>query len=482
MAMDRILSFLPSIEAMGSLAYGIIALGAFLESLAFVGLVVPGGLMVVFGGFLCARGVLAFPALFGVALAASMAGETASFFAGRQAHRFLAPDSRVFRSVLYMNARAFFRTFGPLSLVAGRFIGPMRGVTPFVAGFSRMGRARFFAWTLAASAAWSLAFPLLGFVFGNAWERMNRWSAGGGFVLFAVILALAARWAWRRFARGRLPALRDTAALFLGDVSRASGLARAASWADRRFPGAFAFLGARFSAKRHTGRALTISVLALAALAWGFFLLARAVQSGATAHADLAVVRFLEAFRTPGLLAFFWRVSLAGRWPMAVGIAGFATVLFLARGRRRFVLPLWAALGLAQLSTNLAKLHYARPRPPTSYYALDSLSFPSGHASSAAALYGFLALAFLATRKAGRAPATLLPALAILLMGASRLVLGVHFPTDVAAGFLVGLFWALAAAFLAQSPLRLPPFPKGGRGGVARGPGALFRLPTWGRL
>ncbi|MBU2488986.1 MAG: LssY C-terminal domain-containing protein, partial [Proteobacteria bacterium] len=219
----------------------------------------------------------------------------------------------------------------------------------------------------------------------------------------------------------------------------------------------------------------------------GFFLLARAVGSGATAKADLMAVRFLEAFRSPGILEFFWRITLAGRWPLAVGIAGFATVLLLARGRRGFVLPLWAAMGLTQLSSALAKIHYARPRPPTAFYEVSSLSFPSGHASAAAALYGFLAISWVLTRKTGRVPAVLLAALAMALMGFSRLVLGVHYPSDVLGGFLVGLFWVTAAGGLAASPAwrRRWETPSRGMGktrawlAVGAAGAALFAMGAW---
>jgi undecaprenyl-diphosphatase len=92
-----------------------------------------------------------------------------------------------------------------------------------------------------------------------------------------------------------------------------------------------------------------------------------------------------------------------------------------------------------------------RPRPnqvvePLDPWVSDSFSFPSGHAMSSMAIYltlGIL-LAHVAPNRAVARFTVLTAAALALAIGFSRMYLGVHYPTDVLAGWLAGLFWALA--------------------------------------
>jgi len=127
-----------------------------------------------------------------------------------------------------------------------------------------------------------------------------------------------------------------------------------------------------------------------------------------------------------------------------------AAVLAVLIARRRFR---WAAylaitsLGGALLNQSL-KFHYLRQRPDLSAAVLDAMgySFPSGHAMSGTIILG--ALAYLAARSIQdwRSKSAAFAALATLALaiGTSRLYLGVHWASDVGAGFAAGLLWVTA--------------------------------------
>lgn len=194
--------------------------------------------------------------------------------------------------------------------------------------------------------------------------------------------------------------------------------------------------------------------MAAAACFCGFAALAAAVPGGATLGFDRAL---LLALRAPGdaadPLGPEW-LEKAARDLTSLGsvfvlcllaAAGVGVLLRMERGRAAvFVL---ASTGGALLLSRLAKDLVDRPRPdlvPHGDMAL-SASFPSGHAMLSAATY--LTLAGVATRmladpRPGRCAIVL--ALALTgLVGASRVHLGVHWPTDVIAGWLGGAGWAL---------------------------------------
>ena len=184
------------------------------------------------------------------------------------------------------------------------------------------------------------------------------------------------------------------------------------------------------------------AALGLLAFAW----IAARVRLGATQAFDDAVLRWLGAHQRPWLAAAMLEITFLGTGTV-VGMISVVAGLFLALTRQRTAawLLVWATLGGLVLNT-LLKLGFDRPRPQLFAWGTHAAttSFPSGHAMSAAVVYGTVALlaARLTTRRGVRAAVIAAAALLALLVAFSRLYLGVHYPTDVIAGLVVGAAWA----------------------------------------
>jgi undecaprenyl-diphosphatase len=148
---------------------------------------------------------------------------------------------------------------------------------------------------------------------------------------------------------------------------------------------------------------------------------------------------------------FSWFGGVLGLAPISV-----ALVVSLL-GASRVADAIWAAVTLAgiQLATALLKEFFERPRPHegSAVPLPSSDSFPSGHASQAAVTFGVLAA--LGAEKWPRRSRLLwaLAAFLTILVGASRVVLNVHYVTDVLAGWCLGLAW-LAGALLVRRSFR----------------------------
>lgn len=131
--------------------------------------------------------------------------------------------------------------------------------------------------------------------------------------------------------------------------------------------------------------------------------------------------------------------------------AGLAVIAWLA-GRRRPALALAAGLGLMVLLQFAVKEIVDRPRPPSDLVDLragfTSPSFPSGHTMSPTYLYGFLAVAALASplSRGLRGAAVALVAAFLLLGGLANVYLGVHWTSDVIGGYLWALLVLIPAA------------------------------------
>ncbi|MBW8319468.1 MAG: phosphatase PAP2 family protein [Arenimonas sp.] len=199
---------------------------------------------------------------------------------------------------------------------------------------------------------------------------------------------------------------------------------------------------------------------ALAALLGGFGLIADEVSEGETMKIDQAV---LMALRTPGdptdPIGPAWLeeaardVTALGSFTVLAILITVVVVHLVLIGRRRTGWFLTASvIGGTLLSSGLKSL-YDRPRPDlTGVARVFTTSFPSGHATVSAVVYLTLG-ALLAEMAESRGQKILYLGSAVLLtvlVGLSRIYLGVHYPTDVLAGWSIGAGWALACTMLAH--------------------------------
>jgi undecaprenyl-diphosphatase len=213
-------------------------------------------------------------------------------------------------------------------------------------------------------------------------------------------------------------------------------------------------------------RALLITWLLIGAALFAFFKLASEVSEGDT----LALDRFILAgLRAPAdtatpigpkwLPEAMTDLTALGSTTVLLLVCAASAIYLLIGGRLRTALFVFAATTGGMALGGLLKLVYARPRPALVPHLVDvtSSSFPSGHATDSAIVYLTLAalLARTVQQPAMRIYIIGVAILLTLLIGVSRVYLGVHWPSDVVAGWTIGAAWALGCS-LAYSRLRLP--------------------------
>ena len=206
------------------------------------------------------------------------------------------------------------------------------------------------------------------------------------------------------------------------------------------------------------GLELIAGLLVLTAGAWVFGVTAEELAEGDT-HVDTRFADWLHEHASSGWTEFFEAVTFLGNVPTLAAVT-FVAAILLSRMRRtaELQLLLLAAIGVQILTLGL-KLGFERERP---FFAdplatESSYSFPSGHASVSLAVYG--TLGYIAARHASTRRAQLASlgaaAVLVLLIGFSRLYLGVHFLSDVIAGFSIGIAWVALCVVLLHLRLRL---------------------------
>lgn len=204
---------------------------------------------------------------------------------------------------------------------------------------------------------------------------------------------------------------------------------------------------------------LLAAIAIISGLILAFLRLADAVQEGGTAAFDQAI---LLMFRTPGdvnqVIGPLWVqemvrdvTSLGSFALLGLIVAGVCIYLLLARMRAAALLVIVSVLSGTLLSTVL-KMGYDRPRPDLATMSHQfTSSFPSGHAMLSAVTFltiGAL-LARLAPTRALQIYAISAALFLTLIVGVSRLYMGVHYASDVLAGWSLGAAWALLCSAVA---------------------------------
>jgi undecaprenyl-diphosphatase len=161
---------------------------------------------------------------------------------------------------------------------------------------------------------------------------------------------------------------------------------------------------------------------------------------------DVSIMNWMGAHRVHWIEVGLVSLTALGTGVVVMTIA-LISALFLRLTEHRYsalLLLITTAGGI--ILNNLLKLGYSRPRPHIFPWATTAVSssFPSGHAMSSAIVYSTVSLlaARLAKRKATRWLLVVFALFMILVIGTSRVYLGVHYPSDVLAGTLIGLAWA----------------------------------------
>jgi len=191
--------------------------------------------------------------------------------------------------------------------------------------------------------------------------------------------------------------------------------------------------------------------LSLVGLACSFAILALSVRTGRT-WLDSAVIALLRsgdgvAPSSPFARAFWQDITVLGSAPIVTTVMVLTLGYLVLAGHGRTALAFGLGIVLAVVSSYGFKGLFERPRPldPETLLRLDMYSFPSGHSVIAGALYPMLG-ALIAQVVDGRRLKAYCISCGVLLMmlvGASRIYLGVHYATDVLAGWSLGLAWAL---------------------------------------
>ncbi len=428
---------------LGDWTYLIVGTLAFLETGAFIGLLVPGETAMTLGGAVAGLGVINLYLLIAIAWSMAFLGDSFSFMLGRKLGRNFVldhgPRVRVTRE-RFEQVEDYFARHGGKTVLIGRFVGVVRALAPFVAGTSGMSYRGFAPYSILGSGLQVTSNIILGYVFARSIDSAAEYSGMVALVLGSLIVVTVAAVVGFRFFR---VAGNRQKTIHWMDSHR---LVRPLVNLGRRLRPQLQFLVDRLTPGGKFGLEFTTLAAILAVSSFVFIAFARifSADPGPT-PGDLEAFDIVGVIRTEWLTefskVFTWLGSSAIVGPLAA-----LTAIVLALNRR------WSDFWVLVLScvtivigVDFFKEDIGRPRPDGGLVVTDTLSYPSGHAANSV-FYTWLAVTVAVRIRPTmtRSTGLILAGLTLTgLVGLSRVYLEVHYLSDVTGG------WAFAAFFFA---------------------------------
>jgi membrane protein DedA with SNARE-associated domain len=451
---DLINNILPSIEHFRVGGYWIAFFAALLETTVGIGLILPGSTIILFLGALSARGYVDVGDLIWFSVLGAIIGDNINYHLGRKyGAKWLEKGFWFLKAKHIEKARYFMDAHGAKSVLLGRFVPSVKEVVPFIAGSVRMNNRTFMLWNVLGAVGWGFEWVLAGYIFSQSLNLAALWlSRAGLFFAFLIILGVIFYFIkWLIIKKGK-EYLAVSISLWQSIKEAVINNDHVVLWTQKH-PRSVSFLRARLDTTAFSG--LTLSILTLAfvyVLALFGGVVEDLITSDAIVAADVRIANLFFVFRTDALTKVFTWITLLGKSQVILAFIAVLVALLWLWGKSYYIIPLFIAITGSEGFTYLGKLAFHRPRPELAVYAEHSFSFPSGHATTAVAFYGFVGYLLARFAQSGdrKVNISFITILIIIAIGFSRVYLGEHYISDIWGGYLVGAMWLIIAVSFSE--------------------------------
>jgi len=436
------------------LIYWLAFFAALIETILFVGLLIPGSTILLFLGAYATTGNVDILNLWGFAVAGAVFGDNVNYYLGkRYGKKWLLTGVWIFKPEHFNLAHVFFKKHGAKSIFLGRFIPTLKEVVPFVAGSAEMKSSHFFVWNVLGAMGWGLVWLSAGYLFAQSLNLAQLWLSRLGMLIVSIVLIALLLWFLQAQVIKYGSVIYDfSVSLWHSFYHAFQENEKVKSWKISH-PKVMDFIQGRLDHSQFQGRTLTFLGLAFFYVLVLFAgIIEDIISFDSIVFVDKSVAQLALAFREPDILQVFIWITELGNWQVTVPIAFIASLLFFIAKRWQLILPLSVSIIGSESFNYLGKLAFHRPRPVEALLYEHSYSFPSGHATIAVAFYGFLG--YIAIRHVAqwstKVKLFFFTFVFIGLLGLSRIIVGVHYVSDIWAGYLVGSLWLIIAMSLTE--------------------------------
>lgn len=394
--------------------YALLFLFTLLEGIPVLGMAVPGHVSIIIAGFLARLGALNLYWVMAISTVGAVLGDFIGFCIGRTYGLSFIDRVRPYFFITDAHiekAHALLAAHTGKAMVIGRFTPATRALMPFLVGTSHTPAGRFWLFNLIGGISWVVVSVMAGYVFGVGYHAFAAYI--GRFIMIAVIGIVVIIWGYR-------------------------------------------FVNTHYHVfRRYELFTLILNLLSLGALAL-------MIQDAVSAHPfmvnfDIAVSSYMNLhnqgspFNAALAGSAAWLSEIGGTAVLA-GLGVMLTAWFSLRKKWRSAAIVLLTLASTSVLLGVMKEFFGRARPENALQTLTDYSFPSGHSGMAAAFFVVVAYLFAPKIRSWVRRESLLVVcvLAAIAIGLSRLILNVHWASDVIAGWALGTFLATASILLVR--------------------------------
>jgi len=427
---------------------GVVAFAiSFLECVALIGFFVPGAVLFTAIGSLIGAGVVSAPMVLIPTIIGAILGDALSFLLGyhyREHLRDIWPFK--FYPGLLQKGESFFYRHGGKSVLAARFIGPIRPMLPLVAGMLNMPPWRFTIVNSISAVIWAPIYMLPGFLLGKASTALPP-DVAMNLMLYVIVILLilwCISWLIKRLIAWIFNTLHD-------GLDKLWLVIKDRPWLHPLHIALQDPLHPESHAQLTLGLYFIFMSVFFGWIAWSV------ITQGMLTSWNHSALFLLRSLRNPSVDPVFIIFTMMGDPKVMLGV--FIVLLLWFFGIRAYRTAVhWGMLGIFAFGgTELFKYIVHSPRPWGLWLTPSGYSFPSGHTALSAAMMGFFAvLVARELKKTQQWMPYTLATLLVLAIAISRLYLGAHWLTDVVGA----MFFAMAVVMLMTLSYRRQPTPR----------------------
>jgi membrane protein DedA with SNARE-associated domain/membrane-associated phospholipid phosphatase len=419
---------------------------SFVESLAFVGILVP-GIIILFGlGALISLGAMDLAPIWIMGTLGAFLGDITSYALGHRYRESLA-ETWPFRHFPRMleRGRSYFRVHGPKSVVIGRFVGPLRPVIPITAGMLNLAPRRFLMVDIPACIAWTPAYLVPGMLFGASLEVASEYAGRMSLVLVIGVMSLWFTW-WLIWTVYELAASRS-----------ARWLRHAIRWL-RRHPAFGRVFGPLLDSTKSEALSITMMGLLLVLVFWGVVLvLFLSPFSSHPQTIDQLVADYALGLRNHVADPLMVALTQLSRLWVLIPTSMAVLLWLLGAGRQKAALH-WLVAMAGGVALQLLLGWTLRSTPIFITEGATPPSDPSAALTLATVILGYFAVMVAREiRRRKRKWPYVLTGLLLVLMTLARLYLGLDWLSGALLGMALGMAWTFVIG-IAYRQRALRPF------------------------
>lgn len=415
---------------LGQWTYLVVGIVSFIETGIFIGMVFPGETVIILGGAIAGQGVINVYILIGIAWVAAFLGDSVSFYLGHKLGRqyILKHGSKVgINESSLKKVEGYFADHGGKTILLGRFIGFVRAIAPFIAGSSSMKYRVFVPYSILGSGLQTTFNILVGYFFAKSINAAAKYASQATLIIISLIIAVfIVRFLIRFF---RQEENRNKAIAFLNNHAVGRWILRAIEFVKPPL----LWITNRLTPGGNFGLEVTTlaAVLAVSSFVVFAYINILAGHSELITHGDTTAIKVVDFISNEWLDGAAEVLRKLGSLAVIAPVSVLAGLFFIFE--RKWYLLIVMAFSLITISSGQAVMDYLITRPLGS-------GFPNKEAAFSI-FYAWLAIAVVVrvvpgiTQKAG---ILLLGLLLPVLIGLSKVYLGMNLITDTNAGWAFG--------------------------------------------